>query len=105
MYLDSAHEKGETLLEINQAFKLVAPGGVLLGDDLDWSAVESDLHAFISQLDLDVITGPDDPLLASIPGLVFCPTPAPGYWVVDSTPRQWLLRKNPNMTKLAQLDA
>ena len=40
VYLDAAHEKGETLIEIRRAFELLRPGGVLVGDDLDWPAVE-----------------------------------------------------------------
>ena len=40
VYLDAAHEKGETLIEIRRAFDLLRPGGVLVGDDLDWPAVE-----------------------------------------------------------------
>ena len=47
LYLDSAHLKGETLLEITEAYRLMRPGGVLLGDDLDWPAVESDLSEFL----------------------------------------------------------
>eukprot|EP00931_Biecheleriopsis_adriatica_P062772 TRINITY_DN37913_c0_g1_i1.p1 TRINITY_DN37913_c0_g1~~TRINITY_DN37913_c0_g1_i1.p1 ORF type:complete len:387 (+),score=66.64 TRINITY_DN37913_c0_g1_i1:59-1219(+) len=105
IYLDSAHEKGETLLEITQAFQLLKAGGVLLGDDLDWPAVESDLHVFISQLGHDATTGADDEMLQGTAGLLFCPTPAPGYWVVDSHPRQWLLRKAPNRTDEEQLDS
>jgi len=33
VYLDAAHEEGETLLEVRRAFELLAPGGVVLGDD------------------------------------------------------------------------
>jgi hypothetical protein len=50
VYLDSGHEKGESLLEITRAFDLLRPGGVLAGDDLDWWAVESDLRIFVSTL-------------------------------------------------------
>ena len=44
IYLDSAHEAGETLLEIQNAWDLLPPGGVLFGDDWDWPAVESDVR-------------------------------------------------------------
>jgi len=33
IYLDSAHEEGEVLLEIELAWEALAPGGVLFGDD------------------------------------------------------------------------
>ena len=46
VYLDAAHEKGETLLEISRAFDLLRVGGVLVGDDFDWHAVHSDLLLF-----------------------------------------------------------
>ena len=42
IYLDASHEKGETVLEMTQAFRLLRAGGVLVGDDLDWPAVSSD---------------------------------------------------------------
>jgi predicted O-methyltransferase YrrM len=60
LYLDSAHLKGETKLEITEAFKLVRPGGILLGDDLDWPAVEADLSSFLA----------DHAESTSLPGLV-----------------------------------
>lgn len=46
IYLDSAHEKGETLLELNLAWKILAPNGILMGDDWVWEAVKSDLMEF-----------------------------------------------------------
>lgn len=90
VYLDAAHEKGETLLEIQRAFELLHPGGVLVGDDLDWFAVESDLQLFCSSLPPAAVCASLDPLLSSIPHLY--PT-SEGYWVLDSVPRQWVLRK------------
>lgn len=45
-YLDSAHEEGETLLELRGAWALLAPGGVLFGDDWDWPAVRADVTEF-----------------------------------------------------------
>lgn len=90
IYLDSAHEKGETLLEIEQAFALLAPGGVIVGDDLDWPAVEGDLRAFLAQT--PGLAPNDDPLLSQLPGVFFLPEA--GHWVVDGACRQWLLRKS-----------
>lgn len=42
IYLDSAHEEGEVLLELRLAWRTIAPGGIVFGDD--W-----------------VLPGPDDP--------------------------------------------
>jgi len=33
VYLDSAHEEGEVLLEMQLAWKVLAPGGIMFGDD------------------------------------------------------------------------
>lgn len=49
VYLDSAHEEGEVLLELRRAHTLLAPGGWLLGDDYAWAAVQSDVLRFASQ--------------------------------------------------------
>jgi predicted O-methyltransferase YrrM len=47
-YLDSAHEAGETFLEMNLYFDILKPGGVLLGDDFDWfPAVKYDVNKFL----------------------------------------------------------
>ena len=43
LFLDSAHEADETRLELEQAFKLLAPGGLLFGDDWSWEAVRNDV--------------------------------------------------------------
>jgi len=94
VYLDAAHEKGETLLEMLQSFRLLRGGGILLGDDLDWPAVQGDLHQFLCSLDASATTGADDELLAGIPGLYYCSQTCPGYWILDSRPRQWLVRKS-----------
>ena len=40
IYLDSAHEEGEVLLELGLAWKALAPGGILFGDD--WLLPEDD---------------------------------------------------------------
>ena len=91
IYLDSAHEKGETHVEMRRAFELLRPGGVLVGDDLDWYAVESDLHAFCDELESGVLVATGcDSLLGGVPHLY--PT-SHGYWILDSVPRQWVLRK------------
>ena len=48
VYLDSAHEAGETFLEMNLYYDLLRPGGVLLGDDFSWfPAVSYDVRKFL----------------------------------------------------------
>lgn len=54
IYLDSAHEPGETLLELQRAWALLAPGGVLFGDDWLWPSVRHDVQAFAQGTVLDV---------------------------------------------------
>lgn len=46
IYLDSAHELGETLLELRVAWSLLPEGGVLFGDDWGWPAVRTDVSLF-----------------------------------------------------------
>ena len=89
IYLDAAHEKGETLVEIMNAFHLLSPGGILLGDDLDWPAVETDLQEFM--LTQPSVMGLNDPILGNVPGLAF--SESRGYWVLASDPPQWAIRK------------
>ncbi len=50
VYLDSAHEPDETLLELSLAWELLPPGGVLMGDDWDWDAVRNDVRKFASHI-------------------------------------------------------
>ena len=48
VYLDSAHEAGETFLEMNLYYDLLKPGGILLGDDFGWfPAVKYDVQKFL----------------------------------------------------------
>lgn len=46
IYLDSAHEKDETLMEIGAAYEILPPGGVLMGDDWGWDSVRGDVQTF-----------------------------------------------------------
>jgi len=46
LYLDSAHEADETLLELQVAWSILAPGGILFGDDWEWDAVQTDVLRF-----------------------------------------------------------
>ncbi len=48
IYLDSAHEEVETLLEMTLAWRLLPDNGVLMGDDWGWPAVSRDVSATCS---------------------------------------------------------
>ncbi len=53
IYLDSAHEPEETLLELQAAWTLLAPGGVLFGDDWLWPSVRHDVQRFARTIEAD----------------------------------------------------
>ena len=46
IYLDSAHEAKETLLELHLAWNTLENNGILFGDDWLWDAVQVDLLKF-----------------------------------------------------------
>ena len=46
IFLDSAHRKDETFLELEAYFALLPVGGVLIGDDWDWVGVREDVIKF-----------------------------------------------------------
>lgn len=47
IYIDSAHEQGETLVELILYYQLLRPGGVILGDDyVSFPGVKHDVDAF-----------------------------------------------------------
>lgn len=54
IYLDSAHEAGETLIELELAWAVLADGGALCGDDFDWAAVANDVSLFASRIGVGV---------------------------------------------------
>jgi predicted O-methyltransferase YrrM len=58
IYLDSAHEPGETLLELQRAWGLLAPGGVLFGDDWLWPSVRHDVQTFAQVIVADAARTP-----------------------------------------------
>lgn len=53
IYLDSAHEPDETLLELRLCWGLLEDGGVLLGDDWGWDAVRNDVLKFSGEIEID----------------------------------------------------
>lgn len=50
IYLDSAHEPDETLLELKSSWRTLNEGGVLFGDDWSWSAVRNDVVTFTKNI-------------------------------------------------------
>lgn len=46
IYLDSAHEQGETLVELVLYWNLLRDGGILFGDDWSWQTVRCDVKKF-----------------------------------------------------------
>jgi predicted O-methyltransferase YrrM len=53
IYLDSAHEPDETFLELQNCWHLLEPGGVLMGDDWSWPAVQTDVIKFAKTVRMD----------------------------------------------------
>lgn len=46
IYLDSAHIEKETYMELETAWGILSPGGVLFGDDWNWESVRNDVIKF-----------------------------------------------------------
>lgn len=63
IYLDSAHELDETLIELRTAWQLLPKGGVLLGDDWNWAAVKTDVTKFAQEVNVKIQTESDQWLL------------------------------------------
>ena len=59
IYLDSAHEKDETLLELKTCWYTLSSNSILFGDDWNWKSVKDDVVKFSSsvydEIDLDGI--------------------------------------------------
>ncbi|CAL1142557.1 unnamed protein product, partial [Cladocopium goreaui] len=89
IYLDSAHEAGETLLEVQEAWRLLAAPGVLFGDDWSWPGVQSDVLQFAARLMQRPLTNEelhrfDWPTKAAF-------QPVKGLAVVDEDDGAWML--------------
>lgn len=52
IYLDSAHEYPETVLELQAAWSVLGPGGYLIGDDFDryWPSTQQSVLEFVQRL-------------------------------------------------------
>jgi cephalosporin hydroxylase len=57
IYLDSAHEPDETLLELQHCWDLLENGGVLMGDDWDWDSVRKDVLRFVKTVRINFDEG------------------------------------------------
>lgn len=54
LYLDSAHEPHETLLELYLGWNLLQEGGILFGDDWSWESVRNDVLRFAKDPEVHV---------------------------------------------------
>ncbi|CAD7968566.1 unnamed protein product [Amoebophrya sp. A25] len=50
IFLDSAHEEQETLIELRLYYEVLAPGGILFGDDFNWPGVKNDVLTFVAEM-------------------------------------------------------
>jgi len=84
LYLDSAHEPDETLMEIKAAWNFLSQGGVLYGDDWSWESVRTDVIKFAGSVIQDLTM--QEKFLSSFPGATII-----SFVIVYSG--QWLLFK------------
>merc|ERR1719193_918279 len=47
IFIDSAHEIDETLMELKNFWEVLAPGGMMFGDDFSWTGVKHDVTKFV----------------------------------------------------------
>lgn len=78
IYLDSAHEKDETFLELEQAWKILRECGAILGDDWSWDAVREDAMRFVMSRDPPSLPIYDK-YKQPTPGLILGPN---GQWFI-----------------------
>lgn len=77
IYLDSAHEPNETLLELREAWRTLHAPGMLFGDDWSWPGVRQDVALFAMELGYRPLTAaqlahfdwPEQPAEQPVPGL------------------------------------
>ena len=96
VYLDAAHEKGETMVELETAWSVLArPGGFLLGDDFGsphWPGVTAAVTAFarsqnltsLSPQELTTWDVPGAHARQVAPGLILLPGKIGGQWIIRS---------------------
>ncbi|CAK9058067.1 unnamed protein product [Durusdinium trenchii] len=104
IYLDSAHEEGEVLLELGLAWKVLSPGGVLFGDDwllpeegettsLLEGATHRDVLRFASLMEDEL----DDDWGSQVQSLRTLGRVRPGLFVSYNS-FQWFMKKLPHVT-------
>jgi len=93
LYLDSAHEEGETLLEVKEACKTLAAPGVLLGDDWSRWAVSQDVSKFVRSLNLPEMSAEE--LSRFDTSFEKARQPVPGLALLPSQDGTWVLLKLP----------
>eukprot|EP00929_Paragymnodinium_shiwhaense_P045466 TRINITY_DN23231_c0_g3_i1.p1 TRINITY_DN23231_c0_g3~~TRINITY_DN23231_c0_g3_i1.p1 ORF type:complete len:388 (-),score=59.31 TRINITY_DN23231_c0_g3_i1:75-1238(-) len=107
IYLDSAHEEGEVLLELELAWRLVAPGGIVFGDDWvlppqpghttatdqanDEGGVQRDVLRFAENYEAEL----DDTLGPVVRDMRTLGRARPGLFVSYNS-FQWFMRKLPD---------
>lgn len=78
IYLDSAHEKDETYLELEQAWAILQECGAIIGDDWVWEAVRNDAMRFaksrqLAELPLYAYAIKGNTNQQPVPGLILGP--------------------------------
>jgi len=91
IYLDSAHEPEETLLEVKEAWRLLDAPGVLFGDDWSWPGVRQDVTRFAESLGLRSLS-PEELQRFDWPDKAAI-QPVSGLAVVDHNDGAWMMLK------------
>lgn len=97
IYLDSAHEEDEILLELRLAWKVLPVGGILFGDDWLMPDVETDVLRFAASIEgqLDDLWGRE----ASFQSLGRSLSRARSGVFVAIESMQWFLQKKPSIER------
>lgn len=93
IYLDSAHEEGETMLEVRDAWRLLPEGGLLFGDDWSWPGVEADVTSFTRSLNRSRLA--DEAVRSFDTTSARAEQPIPGLILVREHDGTWMLPKFP----------
>jgi len=91
VYLDSAHEEGETLLEVRTAWEVLPAEGILFGDDWSWAGVRSDVSLFVEQMRLPSFSEEEVRLLDTEKQRAT--QPVPGVVLVNEHDGTWVMKK------------
>jgi len=91
VYLDSAHEEGETLLEVRTAWNLLPAPGILFGDDWSWPGVRGDVETFADQMRLPSFS--DEELRLLDTSQQKTTQPRPGIAIINEHNGTWVMLK------------